>query len=111
MLKTTGLYVLAPRAFVAKDEVVKSGGGGADKTIKNLSTSKKSKNDKSRDLTYIPIIGVMREHIFLTPNAKEAFNRLRQAFIEALILWHFDLKSQIRIKTDVSGYAIGGVLS
>ena len=27
---------------------------------------------------------------FLTPGAREIFNRLRLAFIEALIFWHFD---------------------
>ena len=46
-----------------------------------------------------------------TYGAKEAFNRLKQAFIEAPILQHFDLKSHIRIKTDASGYAIGRVFS
>ncbi len=31
--------------------------------------------------------------------------------MEALILNHFDLERHIRIETDVSGYAIGGILS
>ena len=48
---------------------------------------------------------------FLTPNAKTAFNRLRLAFTEAPILWHFDLECHIWIETDASGYAISGVLS
>ena len=32
-------------------------------------------------------------------------------FTKALILRHFDPESHIRVKTDASGYAIGGVLS
>ena len=48
---------------------------------------------------------------FLTPDARTAFNRLRLAFTEAPILWHFDPECHIRIETDASGYAIGGVLS
>ena len=48
---------------------------------------------------------------FLTPGAKLAFAELRQAFVKAPILHHFDPERHIRIETDVSGYAIGGVLS
>ena len=48
---------------------------------------------------------------FLTPKARSAFNRLRLAFTEALILRHFDPKCHIWIKTDALGYAISGVLS
>ena len=32
-------------------------------------------------------------------------------FVKALILYHFDLKCHIRIKTDASGYAIDEILS
>ena len=48
---------------------------------------------------------------FLTPEARSGFNRLRLAFTEATILWHFDLECHIWIETDTSGYPIGGVLS
>ena len=48
---------------------------------------------------------------FLTSGAREAFNRLWLAFIEAPILRHFDLECHIWIETDASGYAIGSVLS
>ena len=48
---------------------------------------------------------------YLTPNARQVFTQLRQAFNKALILQHFDSECYIRIETDVSGYAIGGVLS
>ena len=48
---------------------------------------------------------------FLTPGVKLAFTKLRQAFLKASILHHFHPEHHIRIETDVSGYAIGGVLS
>ena len=48
---------------------------------------------------------------FLTSRAKEAFSRLQKAFTKAPILKHFDPKRYIRILTDASKYAIGGVLS
>lgn len=51
------------------------------------------------------------EFMFLTPNARKAFNWLRKAFIKAPILWHFDPDCHIWIETDASDYAIGGVLS
>ena len=47
----------------------------------------------------------------LIANARQAFTRLRQAFTKAPILNHFDLERHIRIETNASGYAIGGVLS
>ena len=51
------------------------------------------------------------EPSFLTPDARRAFTQLRQAFTEAPILRHFDPERHIRIETDTSGYAIGGILS
>ena len=56
-------------------------------------------------------IEVMGELIFLTSGAKETFNQLKQAFTKALILQHFNPKYYIRIETNASNYAIGGVLS
>ena len=48
---------------------------------------------------------------FLTHEAGLAFTQLRQAFVEAPILHYFNLESYIRIETDASCYAIGGLLS
>ena len=48
---------------------------------------------------------------YLTPNARQAFIQLRQAFTKAPILRYFDPECHIWIETDASGYAIGGVLS
>ena len=48
---------------------------------------------------------------YLTPKVRLAFTKFKKAFTKALILQHFDLECYIRIETDASGYAIGGVLS
>ena len=80
-------------------------GGGSDR---NLSKSKKSENAKSGVQTYF---GAMEEPTFLTPDTKEAFNQLRQAFTKVLILQHFDPEYYIRIETDALGYTIKKVLS
>ena len=48
---------------------------------------------------------------FFTLGAKLAFTKLKQAFLKTPILYHFDPEHHIQIETDVSDYAIGGVLS
>ena len=103
MLKTIGLSKeSASKRFKADDdEFVNGGGGRINETVRNL----------SRKSTRVPNIRATREPNFLTSDTKKAFNHLRLAFIKALILWHFDLESHIRIETDASGYAIGRVLS
>ena len=70
-----------------------------------------SKNNKSRNLMFMPNIRVIEKPTFLTPNSKKVFNYLRQTFIKALILLYFDLKSYIQIKTNASSYAISGILN
>lgn len=48
---------------------------------------------------------------FITSEAKLAFTKLRQTFTEAPMLYHFDLKCHIWIKTDALNYTIDGILS
>lgn len=48
---------------------------------------------------------------FLIPKTKLAFTKLREVFIKALILHHFNLKRHIDIKTDDFGYAIDRVFN
>ena len=76
MLKMTRLLDLALGRLGANDNEVVGGSSKADETIKNLSKSKKLKNTKSKILTHANI-GVMRELIFVTPQAKEVFIQLR----------------------------------
>ena len=47
---------------------------------------------------------------YLTPDARQAFTQLRQAFTKAPILRLFDPKYHIPIETNTSGYTTGGVL-
>ena len=48
---------------------------------------------------------------FLIVDAKKAFTKLRQAFVEVPILNYFDLEYYIQIETDALGYANGGIFS
>ena len=85
-----------PATAVDDSEVVGNSGGNEGKLAKSDFTK--------------PVHEV-EEPSFLTLDARQAFTQLRQAFTEALILRHFDPECHIRIETDASGYAIGGVLS
>ena len=99
MLKTT-------RSFVALVFRVNDNEVVGNRDVRRLDTSKisaKSKRTKS--------VHNLEEPKFLTSKAKKAFNCLRQAFTKAPILQHFDPEYHIRIETNTSGYAIGGVLS
>ncbi len=49
--------------------------------------------------------------MFLTPKARKTFTKLRQAFVKAPILNHFDPECHIQIETDASGYAICGIFN
>ena len=71
---------------------------------KKLIWAKKTKTFRAKNLN-------IQSRLFLTFKIKKSFTKLRQAFVETLILNHFDLKCHIEIETDVLGYAIGGILS
>ena len=95
----------------------KSGKSKSQESAKSQKLSKlgKSKGEKSKKppkCGYLPNFDAKNTGPnFLTPKARSAFNRLRLAFTKAPILRHFDPECHIRIETDASGYAIGGVLS
>ena len=61
--------------------------------------------------TMINLSNKMVRSDFLTPEAKLAFIDLRQAFVKAPILHHFDLECHIQIEIDVPSYIIGRVFS
>ena len=74
-----------------------------DEVGKKARNSSKSKNlSKSKKMVGLD---------FLTPGAKLAFTELRQTFLKAPIFHHFNPERHIRIETDISDYANGGVLS
>ena len=54
---------------------------------------------------------MVRSLDFLIFRAKLVFIKLKQAFLKASILYHFNLECQIRIEMDASGYAIVRVFS
>ena len=98
---------MTSKAFRADDNlIIDNDSSEANETVMNL-----SKNNKSRNSTHMPNIGAIKELFFLNLNVKKVFNYLWQVFIKTLILQHFDLKSHIQIKTDISGYVIGVMLS
>lgn len=81
ILKTSGLLNLALKAFGANDnKVVKNSISEANKTIKNLFKSTKSKINKSKNFTNIYAI---EKTIFPTLNTRIAFNYLKKMFIKA----------------------------
>ena len=48
---------------------------------------------------------------YITPDAKKAFDQLRQAFTKAPIFQYFNPEQYIWAKTNVSKHTIGGMLS
>ena len=76
---------------VGDDEIRKK----VQKTSRSKNLSKSKKTERSD---------------FFTFGARLAFIELRQAFVKAPILHHFDPERHIRVETDVSGCAIGKVL-
>ena len=49
--------------------------------------------------------------MFFIIDARRTFTKLKQAFVEAPILNHFDLEHYIQIVTDALSYTIGEILS
>ena len=82
--------------------------------IDNKARKKGQKMSKSKNLIKSKKLSKSKKSLgsnFFIPEARLVFIKLRQAFIKAPILHHFDLKRHIRIKTDESNYAIGRVLN
>ena len=70
-----------------------------------------TKNNKSRNSTYMPNIKTIEKYIFLTLKFKKTYNYLQLLFIKALIFQLFDIKDHNQIKTNVSNYAIRKILN
>ena len=85
MFKTTRLFkILSLKTFKTNNNKVVRVDNRANKIIVNLFN--KLKNNKSRNLIYIPNIRTTKELISPTFNAKKTFNYLKQAFIKSSIL-------------------------
>ena len=97
ILKTSPLLVdTLPAIGIDDSEVVENSGRNEGKSAKS---------------DFIKPIRGGEEPSFLTPNTRQVFTQLRQAFTKARIPRHFDPEHHIWIKTNAFGYAIGGVLS
>ncbi len=83
----------------------------AQKCRKDPKTAKSKKWIRTKKAEASRTKNLGQSGLFLNADARKAFTKLKQAFLEAPILNHFDPERHIRIETDVSGYAIGGVLS
>lgn len=69
---------MAQKAFKTdNNRVVENSNSRVDKIVIDWFKFKKSKNDKSRILIYFSNIKAIRKSIFLTSNAKKAFNYLK----------------------------------
>ena len=66
--------------------------------------AKKAETSRARNLS-------SQSGAFLTTNGRTAFTKSRQAFIEALILNHFNPERHISIQMDALGYAISEIFS
>ena len=123
---TSILKTIGSTGSAANPEETKSGVGG-NSMIGNMVGGSKATNLTKRKnpvkMTKSKILIESKNHDFpksrpeearmgfLTPKARLAFTQLRQGFVKALVFHHFDPESRIRIETNASSYAIGGVLS
>ena len=126
MLKTTiSSQVLATNEVLVADEVggVEDGSESIEKCGKLSKTGKSSKSGNSKGKSSAISKKMSKSEnspnfdateagpSFLTPKARSAFSRLQLALTKSPILRHFDPECHIRIKTDASRNAIGGILS
>ncbi len=83
----------------------------AQKSRKGQKTAKSKKWIQAKKAETSRAKNLGQSGSFLIADARRAFIELRQAFVETLILNHFNPKHHIQIETDTSGYAIGKILS
>lgn len=91
------------QSFSNKSKTIK-GFSGDGNELDDVSIVDANKMAKCKDLIKVRVS-------FLTPGARLVFTKLRQAFIKALILHHFDSKYYICVKTNILKYTIGEILS
>ena len=112
-----------PKVENGNGEVIEFGVGGGGKELAKKSRkskghilsksrkSAKSKKNLSKSKNSPKFGTTEAEPSLPTPGAREAFNRLWLAFIEAPIFRYFDPEYYIWIETNALGYVIDGVLS
>ncbi len=83
------------------------------KTAKGQTTAKSKKKIRATKAEVFKAkdLDIGQLGAFFTSRIRKTFTELRQVFVKAPILNHFDLECYIRIKTDVSGYTMGEIFS
>ena len=76
-----------------------------------MAKSKKLIDAKKIEASRAKNLNLDQSGMFIAVNAKKAFTKLRQAFVEAPILNYFDLERHIQIEMNALGYTIGGIFS
>lgn len=114
MKTTRSSIALASR--VGNDGVVSDSGSAGAKSVRSIGRSDTSRKKLIKSKSQIKNMQLGNKNNtnkpkFLTYEAREAFNRLSQAFIKAPIFQYFNPECYIRIKTDISDYSIREVLS
>ncbi len=114
MLKTTSVVGPAKKPEQGSQGIQMEDQGEkepAQKSCRGQKTAKSKKWIRAKKAEVSRAKNLGQSGSFLTADARKAFTELRQAFLEAPILNHFDSERHIRIETDNSDYAMGGVLS
>lgn len=98
MLRITNSFIASELISISEDNIIKRVDGGNMTNETSIVSKANTRFSKSRT----------RFFIFRT---RLAFIELRQAFIKAPILYYFDSKCHICIKTNTLNYTISGVLN
>ena len=114
-MKATGADLTATDQIASGKESIidRVGKSKVGKAKVGAKTAKSKSQDKSKgkNLAKFKALTQNSKSGFLTPRARQTFTKLRQAFIKALILDHFDPDCDIQTEINISSYAISGVFS
>ena len=112
-MRTTGLdFATIDLVAVSKDSIINKVANSKVNRAKvddKMAKSKSQYKNKDENLTKVFVQSFGSS--FLTFGAKQAFTKMKQTYIETPILYHFDSNSYILIETNISHYAIDGILS
>ncbi len=114
MLKTTSIVSPAKKPEQGGQGIQMEDEGEeelAQKSRKGQKTAKSKKWIRAKKAEASKAKNLSQSGSFFTADARRAFTKLRQAFLKASILNHFDPERYIRIETDTSSYTISGILS
>ena len=70
-----------------------------------MDPSQKNRTSRAKNL------GLAKSKMSISFEARQVFTKLKQIFVEAVILNYFDLERHIQIETNIYSYAISVILS